>query len=123
MKQLSYILITLLLATVVSFSQTKKQNVGKASTARFDTTVVQVPTVVCNSCVNTITKALNKVPGVKSTSVDLKKKTATVAFVSSKVTVARIEKTIANAGYDANNLKRDPAAYEKLDACCKIDSK
>ena len=85
--------------------------------------MVSVPTIVCNSCVTNITKALKKVPGVKSTKVNLKEKTATVSYVATKVSVQKIEKAISDAGYDANNVKRDPAAYEKLDACCKIDSK
>ena len=123
MKHLSLVLIALLLVSGSIFSQTKKQPAEKPSSTKAETTVVQVPTVVCNLCVTTLTKALKKVPGVKTTSIDLKKKTATVTFVASKVSVAKIEKAISNAGYDANSVKRDPAAYEKLDACCKIDTK
>ena len=123
MKQLSLVLLALLLVSGIVFSQVKKQPSDKSSTTKTETTIVQVPTVVCNSCVSNITKALKKIPGVKSTSIDLKKKTATVTYVATKVDVAKIEQAISKAGYDANTLKRDPAAYEKLDACCKIDSR
>ncbi len=123
MKQLSIVFFAILLAMGITSSQSKKQPVDKASSTRIDTTVIRVPTMVCNTCVKTITKALNKVKGVKATNVNLDKKTATVTFVSSRVNVATLERAISNAGYDANSVKRNPAAYEKLDACCKSDSK
>jgi copper chaperone CopZ len=104
-------------------AQTKQTTQTKAGNAKIDTTVVKVPTIVCNSCVNTITKALKKVDGVRTTKIDLEKKIATVTYVSTKTSLSKIEKAIAKAGYDANNTKRDPAAYEKLDACCKADAK
>jgi periplasmic mercuric ion binding protein len=118
---------TLLTIAVVALSaltaQSKQQAQPKGGDATIETTVVKVPTVVCNSCVTTITKALKKVNGVKSTKIDLAKKTATVTFASSKTSVSKIENAIAKAGYDANEVKRDPAAYEKLDGCCKTDAK
>jgi copper chaperone CopZ len=70
-----------------------------------------------------VTKAVKKVDGVKSAKVDVKKKTATVTFVSEKATLAQLEKAIADAGYDANNTERNQAAFEKLDECCKIEKK
>ena len=117
------LLITGLLAISLLSAQTKQKPDSKATDAKVETAVIQVPTVVCGSCVSTITKALKKVSGVKTTKVDVEKKTATVSFVSTKATLSKIEKAIANAGYDANGTKRDPAAYEKLDACCKKDAK
>lgn len=118
----SFILIAALAMTVVS-AQTKQKAETKETAAKLETTVVKVPTVVCGMCVSTITKALKTVEGVKSTKIDLKKKTATVTYASTKVSLSQIEKAIAKAGYDANNVKRDPAAYEKLESCCKADTK
>jgi mercuric ion binding protein len=115
-------LISILAISLLAIQLGGAQPKPKAADVETDITVIQVPTVVCNSCVKTITKALKEINGVKTTSIDLKKKTATVAFDSSKVTVAKIEEAISKAGYDANSLKRDPAAYEKLDSCCKIES-
>jgi periplasmic mercuric ion binding protein len=117
-------LITLVFVTLtVLTAQTKQKAESKGSDAKVESVVINVPTVVCSSCVSTITKALKKVEGVKTTKIDLKKKTATVVFAAAKTSLKHIEKAIANAGYDANDTKRDPAAYEKLDACCKLDSK
>ena len=121
MKLASLITIFLFTFGIVS-AQTNPKDSVKPPGAKTETVVIQVPTIVCNSCVNTVTKAIKKVQGVKSTQVDLKKKTATVSFASAKTNLSKIELAIANAGYDANKTKRNPEAYEKLDACCKIDS-
>ncbi|MCX6135199.1 MAG: heavy-metal-associated domain-containing protein [Ignavibacteriales bacterium] len=123
MKQIfSFIVIAVLAISVLS-AQTKPKAETTKTAAKVETAIVKVPTVVCGMCVSTITKALKTVEGVKSTKIDLKKKTATVTYASTKVSLSQIEKAISNAGYDANNIKRDPAAYEKLDACCKTDTK
>jgi mercuric ion binding protein len=123
MRRIISLVIIAALALTALTAQSKQTTETKRSNAKVDTTVVQVPTVVCNSCVSTITKALKKVDGVRTTKIDLEKKTATVTFVPAKTSLTKIEKAIASAGYDANNTKRDPAAYEKLDACCKTDTK
>jgi len=121
MKRLMSLFIALLLILAVVSAQPQQK--VKTSATKIDTTMINVPTIVCNSCISTITKALKKVDGVKSTKIDLKMKIATVTYASTKTSLSKIEKAIANAGYDANNTKRDPAAYEKLDACCKADAK
>jgi len=122
MKHLVLIGLFLFASAIVS-AQTKQKESTKPEPAKIETALIQVPTIVCNSCVNTVTKAVKKVPGVKSAKVDLKKKIATVSYVSSKTNLSKIELAIANAGYDANNTKRNPEAFDKLDECCKIDSK
>ncbi len=115
--------ITAILAVGIVSAQLKQSvDAAKAGGPILKTTI-EVPTIVCGSCVKTVTKALKNVDGVKTAKVDLKKKTATVTYASAKVTVDKLEKAIADAGYDANNVKRNPEAYEKLDACCKADTK
>jgi copper chaperone CopZ len=110
--------------TVGAVSAQLKENADLAKAgAKILKTTIEVPTIVCNSCAKTVTKALKNVDGVHTAKVDLKKKTATVTYASTKVTVEKLEKAITDAGYDANNAKRNPEAYEKLDACCKADSK
>ena len=123
MTRLTTALLLISLAFGLAASQTKQKASSEPASAMTETTVIHVPTVVCSSCVKTITKALNKVPGVKTTSIDLKKKTATVMYAATKVSVTRIEEAISKAGYDANGVKRDSTAYDNLDACCKFDSK
>ena len=81
--------------------------------------MISVPTVQCNSCVKTITTALDKVDGVKSVKIDLEKKMAHVNYDAEKVKLNDIEKAITAAGYDANDLKRDEDAHSTLPSCCQ----
>jgi len=81
--------------------------------------MISVPTIQCQTCVETIQSAVKKVAGVISVSVDLKEKTAHVNFDATKTNQGKIEKAIAAAGYDANNTKRDEEAHAKLPTCCQ----
>ncbi len=85
------------------------------------TVTVKAKTMVCATCAKNIEKAVYAVEGVKSVNVDLKTKTVEVKFLPVTTNLQTIEVAISDAGYDANDRKRDPAGYDKLDACCKID--
>lgn len=80
---------------------------------------IKIPTAQCNTCSKNITMALKKVEGISSFEVDIDEKVVHVTFDKSKTGLAKIEQAISLAGYDANNLKADPEAYENLDDCCK----
>jgi copper chaperone CopZ len=85
-----------------------------------DVTEVKLPTIQCNTCKKNITKALKKVDGIEDFKIDVEGKTANVKFDKSKTDLAKIEGAITAAGYDANDKKADPKAYEELDDCCKL---
>lgn len=57
--------------------------------------------------------------GVKSVVIDGKAQTITVKYKPKRVTPDKIRTVISNAGYDADTVKANPKAYEKLDGCCK----
>lgn len=82
---------------------------------------IQVASLVCGTCADNVEKALFQVEGVKAVDVDMDKKIAEVKYVPYQTDVQVLERAIVEAGYDANEKKRDAAAYEKLDDCCKID--
>jgi len=82
-------------------------------------TTISLPTLKCNTCVATVKKTLGSMDGVESTEVDLKAKNVTVHYLAAKLDIGRIETGISNAGYDANDVKRDSTAYENLPECCK----
>ena len=107
-KVVSLVAITLLLS-----ARQPKQSL--------ETTTINATSIVCGTCAKTIEKAVYGVEGVKEVNVDVKEKKVEVKFVSAQTNVETIETAISDAGYDANNRKRNPDAYEKLDACCKID--
>ncbi|HXG38624.1 MAG TPA: heavy-metal-associated domain-containing protein [Bacteroidota bacterium] len=87
--------------------------------AKAETVAIKVETAKCEACVGTITDALKGVEGVQKAEVDLEKKLATVQFIPAKVDLQKLETAVVNAGYDANDKKRNPAAYEQLPDCCK----
>ncbi len=83
------------------------------------TTTIEVKGAKCQMCADKITGAVQDLKGVHSADVDLKAKIATVKYDPAVVTVAKLEKAIAGAGYAANNVKRDKKAYDKLCPCCR----
>jgi len=91
------------------------------SNKNVNTTVVKASSMVCGSCAKKIEKAVTALDGVTGAQVDLKSKTVEVKYDPTKTTVGSIEDAITNAGYDANDKKRNPDAYDKLEKCCKID--
>jgi copper chaperone CopZ len=94
---------------------------GCKGTPDTKTEVIAAKTMVCGTCEKNIKKAVYAVEGVKSVEVDLKVKTVTVQYLPEQTNLQTLERAITDAGYDANDKRRDPGAYEKLDACCKID--
>jgi len=81
---------------------------------------VNLPTIQCNTCKKNITKALKKDEGIKEFKIDVEGKNAKISFDKSKTDLGKIEKLITAAGYDANDKKSDPEAYNNLDDCCKL---
>lgn len=63
------------------------------------TVVLDVQNMTCELCPITVKKALDKVPGVAATKIDLAKRTATVKFDPERANVAALVKATTNAGY------------------------
>jgi copper chaperone CopZ len=91
------------------------------TTANDEKAVVRLPTIQCDMCKKTITKALQKVDGVHEIDINIKGKVANVMYDKNKTDIAKIENAITGAGYGANDKKADPVASENLDECCKVD--
>lgn len=83
---------------------------------------IHIPTAKCAACKRTVSAALEKVDGVIFADIDLTKKIAIVKFISSVTNSDIIKKTISDAGYDADDLKRNKIAYENLPDRCRNDS-
>ena len=107
----------LLLSLVILLASCSKNDV------KLESSTIATPTMVCGTCAKTISKAVYRVEGVKEVNVDLAKKLVEVKYVSLQTNLEYLESAITLAGYDANDKKRDPDAYEKLDACCKLEKK
>jgi copper chaperone CopZ len=102
---------------LISCSTNKKED----PLSKIESVQIDLPSMVCGSCSKTIQKAIYQVEGVKGVDVNLEKKIVQVKYVPFQTNLEVIETAVTEAGYDANNRKRNPDAYQKLDACCKID--
>ena len=63
------------------------------------TVVLDIQNMTCELCPITVKKALDKVPGVTASKIDLANKTATVKFDPDQANVAALVKATTNAGY------------------------
>lgn len=113
MKRTPILFLTLILPALILVGCLKQEGLQSAT--------IKATSMVCGTCADNVEKAVFAVEGVKSVSVDLKEKTVEVKYVPEQTNLQTLESAITDAGYDANDRKRDAAAYDKLDACCKID--
>jgi periplasmic mercuric ion binding protein len=74
---------------------------------------------VCETCKEAIEHNLSFEKGVKSSSLDLDTKIITVVFNKEKTNPEKIRAAIVKTGYDADSLKADERAFNKLPDCCK----
>ncbi len=109
MKAIKLTLLSLVGLVTVSFAQQKA--VQKV--------IIKTPTVQCEMCKEKIEKYLSREPGVSAVTVDYKKKTTTVAFLTDRNNIEQLKTAIANAGYDADDVTAEESAYNKLPKCCK----
>jgi copper chaperone CopZ len=110
MKNLLFLVIAVAGFSTLGFGQAKKVN---------QTVTIKTPTVQCESCKERIEKFLLREEGVFKETVDYKKKTTKVTFVSDRTNIENIKAAIANAGYDADDVTANEESYKKLPKCCK----
>ncbi|RYG53929.1 MAG: copper chaperone [Chitinophagaceae bacterium] len=110
MKKLGLLLFATVALAASGISQVKKG---------VQTVVIKTPTVQCEMCKERIERVLLREPGVQKSVVDFKKKTTKVTFVSERTNIENIKTTIANAGYDADDITANEESYKKLPPCCK----
>jgi mercuric ion binding protein len=87
-------LFSLLLAAGVSFA------------APPQTATLAVENMTCGACPIVVKTALERVPGVSSTSVDFDRKTATVTFDPEKATSARLTQATTEAGFPSKVISK-----------------
>jgi len=106
--------------TIQSMKATEGTVVLTSLTTNSIKEMVNIPTVQCGMCDMNITGALEKVSGVQEFLVNIDDKNVLVIFDSHKTDLSKIEKAISMVGYQANQLKADPAVYDALMGCCKL---
>ena len=73
--------------------------VGAAHAAPPQTATLAVENMTCGTCPVVVKKALERVPGVSSTTIDFDKKMATVTFDPDKTSSAKLTQATMNAGF------------------------
>lgn len=73
----------------------------------------------CESCGKRLENAIFGLKGIKRLDIDDKQSSLTVVYNAQKANPALIRQAIAKVGFDADDVKADPAAYARLDDCCK----
>ena len=74
---------------------------------------------VCETCGKKFNKEMLKIKGVRAYVLDDEQMTFTVFYNATKTDLQTIKIAISKLGYDADEIKADPSAYESLDDCCK----
>lgn len=73
----------------------------------------------CSDCKKRIEHAVLYMRGVKFANQDISNQILTVSYNTSKTSLDKIMHAITQAGYDADSLKANQEAYDKLPDCCK----
>lgn len=108
-------LLCMLFFTVTNVQAQQKES-GKA--------VIKL-SIVCDHCKACETCGLNfkenmlKTKGVKMYELNEEHKTITVYYNPKKTDLKTIKTAISKLGFDADEIKADSTAYERLDGCCK----
>lgn len=113
MKNIIYIFLVLISFTTVSAQQSKNQK------AIIKTAIYCNHCKQCETCGKNFQSNMLKIKGLKMYELDEKEMTITVYYNSQKTNLQTIKTAISKLGYDADDVKADIAAYEKLDGCCK----
>lgn len=79
--------------------------IASAFAGESQTAVMDLQNIQCYGCLNTVKKALQKVPGVEATKMDLEKKTATVKFDPAKTNTEALVQAMAKAGFPSTVRK------------------
>lgn len=105
---------TLLFTAAVLFSA-----MAQTETVVIKTNIYCSHCLQCESCGSRIEIGLISQKGVKQVQIDDKNMTVTVRYNPEKIQPDAIRKALTLQGFDADNLKADPQAYNNLDGCCK----
>lgn len=74
---------------------------------------------ICNQCKTRIEGGILKQKGVIDATLNLDNKILTVNYNPDKTSPEKLRNSIAKLGYDADDVKADKKAYNKLPNCCK----
>ncbi|MGL4597872.1 MAG: heavy-metal-associated domain-containing protein [Bacteroidia bacterium] len=114
MKNSSFVILLVSFLSLVFVSPVA----AKAKASKMDTLVIKT-SAECEMCKTAIEKKLNLMKGIKVATVDFSAHTVTVVYNPEKTTADKIRKVISSLGYDADEVKANNRAQQRLPDCCK----
>lgn len=114
--------VMILMIAVVFGLTAMAQNNKTATTTTIQKVVIQT-NGVCEKCEALFKDNVPFFKGVKDYEYDAKTSKMTITYDSKKTNPDQLRQQISKLGYDADNVKADPAARAKLPACCQAEKK
>lgn len=106
------IFLSLIVLLVLSQASTAQNNtIGKA--------VISTPGLHCEGCKERIETFLSRHAGLTSAKADVKKKTVTVTWIKDRTNIEEIKTSIANRGYDADDVLAEETMVKRLPPACR----
>ncbi len=115
MKRISYVFFLLLIAGCgipEAFLGSGNPNISAVK--------IDLPTVQCDACQQTITEGLKELEGVQTAYVNLNEEKVLVKYDYTRITLDDLKQTIVKLGYQAGDVPADEEAYNNLPGCCKL---
>lgn len=94
---------------------------GYCSSKNIEAATIQVPGLQCSMCKTNVQNSLQDIQGIDDFTVDLQAKSVTVTYQANVLQLQDIQKAIAAAGYDADNVQASEKARNQLASCCRSD--
>lgn len=82
--------------------------------------VIKTPTVLCDICKDKVEFFISHTEGVSGVKVNTRQKTTTVTWLNDRTTLENIKVSIANLGYDADDIEAEETAVKRLHKDCKL---
>ena len=114
MKKLILLALVSLITLGVSAQQSKMASKGEQ-------TVTIQTNGVCQKCADKFKENVPYFKGVKSYNYDMKTAKLTINYDAKRTNPDQLRQQISKLGYNADNVKADPAARAKLPACCRVE--
>ena len=111
-------LILLALVSLITLGANAQQS--KAASKGEQTVTIQT-NGVCQKCADKFKENVPYFKGVKSYTYDMKTAKLTINYDAKRTNPDQLRQEVSKLGYNADNVKADPAARAKLPACCRTE--
>jgi copper chaperone CopZ len=127
MKKIAILVLVVMMGFTAAAQTAKTTSTQKTATTTTSATSIQKVVIqtngVCEKCEALFKENVPYFKGVKDYTYDPKTSKMTITYDSKKTNPDLLRQQISKLGYNADNVKADPAARAKLPACCQAEKK